>query len=109
MKRLFSIVIDTVWVVCLYYGLVHGIEGALNVGLFLTWFMFIVSFGLFSKEVAETAGEIPVWAIARSLIFDLAAIGMLAWHGWIITAAVATWACMIGFGAWASNRKGKAA
>jgi len=109
MKRLVAIFIDTAWLAGLYFGLVHGIEGALNVGIFLTWFMFVVSFGLFDKQVASETGNIPLWAISRSVAFDLAAIAMLVWHGWIITAIAATWACVIGFGAWSQQRKRRAA
>lgn len=49
MKRLFATFIDTAWLAGLYFGLVHGVEGALNIGIFLTWFMFVLSFGLLNK------------------------------------------------------------
>ncbi len=109
MKRIFSTTVDTIWIVALYYGLVHGVDGALNLGLFLTWFMFVVSFGSFIPDVNDKIGEIPRWAIARSLIFDCAAIALLAWHGWMFTAAAVTWTAFAGFGAWISSRKERTA
>ena len=104
----FSAVIDTLWLAALYYGLVHGVDGALNVGLFLAWLMFALSFGVFIPEAGEEIGEAPVWAIARSVVFDIVAVALLAWHGWMITAAAVAWTTIIGFGAWSSSRKEEA-
>lgn len=105
MKRIFAIIIDTVWLAGLYFGLVHEVQGAMNIGLFLTWFMFLMSFGSLIPEVGNKIGEIPAWAIARSMSFDVVAIALLAWRGWMLTAAAVAWTAFAGFGAWAKNRK----
>lgn len=109
MNRIFATTIEVIQVAGLYYGLAHGVEGALNIGLFLAWFAFALSFGALSSEVGKKIGEIPTWAVAKSLAFDCAAIALLAWHGWMLTAAAVTWAALITFGAWMNNRKEQAA
>lgn len=106
MKQLFSAAMDSTWTACLYFGLFHGIGVALAIGLFIAWAMFAFSFFSFNKDVAEVIGHMPARAVVRSVIFDFAAIGMLAWHGWTLTAVAATLASFIYFVMWANNREG---
>ncbi len=104
MKHIFSAVMDTVWLVCLYFGLVHQVEGALNIGLFLVGVMFVFSFFLLSPDIEKAISKTPAWAMARSVAFDLAALGLLLWHGWIWTAIALAWSATIAFGSWSKNR-----
>jgi len=71
----------------LYLGLHQGVEGAKNVALFLVWLAGIVGMlaSLAADEIRkkQTGKRTPkslFWAVA------LAVLGMLLWHGYIVTA-----------------------
>ena len=105
MNRIFAILLDATWVACLYLGLVEGITGALNIGLFLTWAMFAISFALFSGDAVNKVGDLPVSSIARSMICGLVAMALLAWYSHFWAAAAVAWSTAIEIGAWTESRK----
>lgn len=71
----------------LYCGLAGGIEGARYLGLFVVWLTIVGSLVVFSRETRET-----LKAEGRSVpaplgeIAVLAGVGLLVWHGYIVTA-----------------------
>lgn len=80
----------------LYFGLVHNVEGALNLGLFMVWgcivLAFLAPFAIKAAIKLRKPEEGP-WDIASvpgwfDGLFDLTIVAMLAWHGYAWTAAL---------------------
>ncbi len=75
----------------LWFGLVEGVEGARNLGLFLAWANVILSFFMLVPDAQEAMAKkgrsVPK---AASVTFDLAVTGLLVWCGaWVTGAAYA--------------------
>lgn len=100
-KALISTIVDVIWLACLWFGLFEGVDGALNVGLFISWLCFFSSLVLYNKKSArEVMDAKPAWSIARSCAFDIAATLMLIWADWWITGIAVTWAAIMVSGSW---------
>jgi hypothetical protein len=74
----------------LWFGTVEGNQGAANLAVFYAWFVFCVSLFAASDDVArevQAKGKppVPMWIDTSA---DLAALGLMLWHGWMLTAAV---------------------
>ncbi|MCB8748351.1 hypothetical protein LHU53_15730 [Rhodoferax sp. U2-2l] len=74
--------------VALYFGVVEGVQGAANIAQFIIWFTFAISWvslsDAFVRRVrAEGPSPIPA---SLGLSFDLAALALLLWYGWIFSA-----------------------
>jgi hypothetical protein len=81
--------------VALYFGVVEGVQGAANIAQFFIWFTFAISFFCLSDDSvkrlrANGASTIPA---SLDLSFDLAALALLLWYGWIFSAIA--WAVRI--------------
>lgn len=74
-------------------GLVYGIDGARNVGLFMVWFCFVGSWGVFSEDLQkEVAKEnkppaVPPWIDG---MLDSSVVVLLVWHSLWISAVAYT-------------------
>jgi len=100
------VALDVIWLVCLWFGLFHGVNGALNIGLFMAWLMFVCSFFLIKEEVADDVMKKKrAWQIWRSTAFDVAGIAMLVWSGWWFTSVAVSWAAIVNAGAWLQFQK----
>ena len=77
-------------VVSLYFGMVSGITGAMNVGLFILWVTIIISGFLLIEDVRKEENVVTALQnlpVPRSIdrIFDIGIVLSLVWYGWIIT------------------------
>lgn len=73
----------------LWHGLVNGVDGALNAGLFMVWLRVAVSpFSLMTSTHHNLAKSSPS-AVPSILSHTCtgAALGLLVWHGYAFTAA----------------------
>ncbi|MBI5901810.1 MAG: hypothetical protein HZB40_21645 [Rhodocyclales bacterium] len=77
--------------VLLWFGLVEGVEGARNLGLFMAWVSAVVSLFVFTDsvqaEMTKNGRSVPRPIGVAS---DLAILGLLIWFGaWVTGAAYA--------------------
>lgn len=78
----------------LWFGLVEGVQGALNLGLFMAWVFVFVSLFVFTDSAqAEMAKKWRSVPRPIGVASDLAITGLLIWYGAWVTGAV----YMIGF------------
>jgi len=74
----------------LYFGFIEGIEGAVNVVIFIAFAYMIFSLFLFNADVQKAIKEklekdgvsVPRWI---DIVFDISATLFLIWHGAIFT------------------------
>lgn len=70
----------------LWVGIVDGIDGARNLGLFLVWAISILSITMLipavQEEISKKGRSIPR---PINIMFDFAIACFLAWHGYIVT------------------------
>lgn len=89
-------------IVCLWFGFVAGVNGALNVGLFLVWLQFVISLLNLSTEIRTKAiaqvarSRNPLEPIPLFFVLQLIIIGLLVWNGAWITAIAALLRTLIG-------------
>ena len=81
-KFLSYLILNGIVASLLWFGLVEGIQGAQNVGLFAIWVISVMSlfFGTddVAKAVAAKGGfSAPYWF---DVLFDLFIIALLVWH-----------------------------
>lgn len=81
-KFLSYLILNGIVASLLWFGLVEGVQGAQNVGLFTIWVISVMSlfFGTddVAKAVAAKGFSAPHWF---DVLFDLFIIGLLTWHG----------------------------
>lgn len=89
MKYLKYLVLNSILALSLWFGLVEGIQGALSLGLFMSWLMFVLSLTILSDKAIEKGTKeglwVPVWF---DTLFDSFIVGLLAWHSCFWTASV---------------------
>lgn len=65
----------------LWFGLVEGVQGAQNVGLFAIWVISVMSLFFGTEDVAKAVAakgfSAPYWF---DVLFDLLIVGLLTWH-----------------------------
>lgn len=92
--------LNTIFALCLYFGLYENIDGARNVAIFIAWFCFSVSLFALHEDVINSikskGRSVPVFV---DVTFDLSVIFALVWSGWIITAIAYVIHAMIIFSA----------
>lgn len=74
----------------LYFGLIEGIEGAINATLVVAWASIVLSFFCVSDAVVEKLKEEGTTrAVSRSIRvgFDVCVFLTFAWFGYFVTAA----------------------
>jgi hypothetical protein len=82
-------VINGIFAYCTVMGLMYGVEGALNLSLFIAWAISLLSLAFLSDEFQKKVFEeqpkspVPAWIDTG---FDLFIIGMFVWYGAIFTA-----------------------
>lgn len=80
-KFLTYLLLNGIVAALLWFGLVEGVQGAQNVGIFAIWVMSILSlfFGMEDvvKSVSKTGFSAPYWF---DVLFDLFIVGLLTWH-----------------------------
>ncbi len=85
-KRILNWFVTTaVFDAALYFGLVHGIQGAANIAQFYIWLTFLFSWLALSDNAVRDAQNrglpgLPEWVFGLQNITVLAA---LLWYGWI--------------------------
>jgi hypothetical protein len=82
MFRFLSYLVLNVIVACLlWFGLVEGVQGAQNLGLFIVWVLAVMSVFFVTDDVAKAVAakgfSAPYWF---DLLFDLFIVGLLVWH-----------------------------
>ena len=82
-KFMWYLILNGIVASLLWFGLVEGVQGAQNVGLFAIWVISVMSlfFGTddVAKAVAAKGGfSAPYWF---DVLFDLFIVGLLTWHG----------------------------
>jgi hypothetical protein len=89
LKHLKYLVLNSILALSLWFGLVEGIQGALNLGLFMSWLVFVLSLTLLSDDVVERGAKEGLWVpIWFDTLFDSFIVGLLAWHSCFWTAGV---------------------
>ena len=80
-KFMWYLILNGIVAGLLWFGLVEGIQGAQNVGLFAIWVISVMSlfFGTegVAKAVAAKGFNAPYWF---DVLFDLFIVGLLTWH-----------------------------
>ena len=70
-----------------YLAFIEGINGALNIVLFLVWGLFLLSFFVFNDEFVNTSqGRTPSVPRWLDVTTDLIFVGVLVWFGHVFTA-----------------------
>jgi hypothetical protein len=80
-KFLSYLILNGIVASLLWFGLVEGVQGAQNVGLFAIWVISVMSlfFGTddVAKVVAAKGFSAPYWF---DVLFDLSIVTLLVWH-----------------------------
>ena len=90
-KFMWYLILNGIVASLLWFGLVEGVQGAQNVGLFAIWVISVMSlfFGTadVAKAVAAKGFSAPYWF---DVLFDLSIVALLVWHScyWSGTAYV---------------------
>jgi len=88
MKKVRYIAINFGFAICIYYGIYGDNEGAKNLALVYSWFVFTVSLLMFSDTVVKAIKDSkPTPSINRSIdvLFDISVVIAFVYAGWIIT------------------------
>lgn len=81
------LVLNGIIAALLWLGLVEGIQGAQNLGIFAIWVLSILSLFFGAEDVAKGVAAkggfgAPYWF---DVLWDLSVLSLLVWHGWYIT------------------------
>ena len=96
MRAMKWILVNGIFAVCLYHGLINEIDGALNVALVLAWVSIVFSLFLFIDSIADKVKAemkekgryslpVPYWAM---FLFDISIVGAFAWFGYFVVASL---------------------
>lgn len=103
-------VLNGVFAGMLWFGLVEGMQGAKNVGLFMAWMTSVFSIFALTEEgaaaVAKHERSVPA---VFDVCFDMAIAGLLVWFGAWATGIAYTIQIVILAGVRARNESAKAA
>lgn len=87
MRTLKYIAFTSLHVAALWFGLVEGMNGLLNIGLAMTWFGIVFSWFMLSdaaiNEMTKNKRGAAFLAIDRTI--DLGIAGLLIYFGWFVT------------------------
>ena len=80
--------VSIVFNLTLYFGLVGGIQGAVNIAQFYIWFCFVVSWPALSDKCVRDFQKngkhlVPLWLVTPQ---NLGVLALLLWYGWIWSA-----------------------
>ena len=86
-KFMWYLILNGIVASLLWFGLVEGVQGAQNVGIFAIWVISVMSLFFGSEDVATalaTKGgfSAPYWF---DVLWGLSVMSLLVWHGWYIT------------------------
>lgn len=89
MNSIKSLAINCLIIALLWIGLVEGVDGARNLGLFVVWVSIVLSFFVLvfddvRNELVKKGASVPR---SISVPTDFFIIGILAWTGYAVTAA----------------------
>ena len=86
MRLIRFILINTGFAVCLYFGLVEDVNGAINVALFIAWFHVFVGIMCVSETVAvEIRKNKRTVPFEFDITYDLLVTLAFLWHGyWVV-------------------------
>jgi hypothetical protein len=92
MKILIWFAMNGLFASCVYFGLVEGIEGARNIAVFSTYFLFFGTICFcapsgkkFIRERLEKGLSVPRWMDAA---FDICIVLSFVWFGYFVTGIV---------------------
>lgn len=81
------LLVNSLFAASLWFGLVQGIEGFRNIGLFIAWLTIVTSVFFFTdaaqKHLREKGPSVP---LLIDWLFDAAITGLFVWHGYWVTA-----------------------
>lgn len=93
MKFMVSLLLDTVVILSLFFGVYLGDERLINIGHFALWFFGVANFVGFlipsaMEKVAQDYIHRTLLRRTYDLLTDIAMVVFAAWSGWLIAAAV---------------------
>lgn len=86
MKLAKWVLINSALLAMMWFGLVEGVEGALNIALLMSWLTVIISLFCLSDSVIKKMLEDKTTRTVNkyiSILFDLLVASAFAWHGYI--------------------------
>lgn len=89
LRTLQALALHAATIVALYFGLVQGIDGAVNVGLFLVWAQFVIAMAGVSQYEKVKHLDVRHWPVQWLMWpFRLTTLALLVWYGhWLAGAA----------------------
>lgn len=89
MKFLRWFAINSIFMALLIAGTVYEIEGAANIVVFFTWFLFFVSLAMYTDGAVEIMRKTGFHVSAGiDLAYDLAFLCVMLWHGWMVMSSL---------------------
>jgi len=88
MKQVRYIAINFGFAICIFYGIYGDNEGARNIALTYSWFVFTASLLMFSDVVVKAVKDgKPTTSINRNIdiLFDISVVISFVYAGWIVT------------------------
>jgi hypothetical protein len=92
MKKIIRwIVINSLFVIAMYYAFVENINGAQNIVQFYAWFAFVIGLLALHPSAAKTLAASPeklspTWVRTIDVLYDTVCVIVFVWVGWQITA-----------------------
>ena len=108
MKAILWIIANFGMIAALWFGLVEGIDGALNIGILMVWFATLTSFFMLNEKVTDDlikkqgGRSVPDWVSWAS---GVTVVLILTWHGWLWTAGAFLLAAFVQQGALTQSRR----
>jgi hypothetical protein len=86
-RRIKYVAINGAFAAALWFGIVEGVDGAANLAMAWAWFLAVVSLCVSDDAIAKTRNRFPTPAIPETInvAYDLAIIGFMFWHDWMVT------------------------
>lgn len=97
MKFATGVILNTLWIISLYFGLCKGYTGFLNIALFAVWVNIVAAF--ISLFVSGVVGKVLIKNHGFGQIYgnicNFIAIGLLVYCGRIVSAVFLSVACLL--------------
>jgi hypothetical protein len=99
-------IVNSIFLICLYLGLIEHIEGAKNIALALAWFTVISTpiffTDMYTKTMTESGYTVP--ALVEGII-DFTALFIMVWTGYLVLGGFYTIHILVSQGARAATLK----
>lgn len=94
MRTKLGVALNALQAVCLFYGLVHEVQGALYIGMFMVWWCVGAAFVTIPDSVWPIIREqFDEQGVGSEIVhqvdvaYDFGIVAILVWHGWFVTGA----------------------